>query len=236
MHSVPEVMTALERKGSESVRRIFGRHGIDLPTFGVKVGDLKTIAKTIKGNHELALELFATGHYDAMYLAGLVADGGRMTKAQIDAWARQAKCEALSTYVIPWIACESKHAHELALKWMKSKDPGVAVSGWATYSGLVAVAPDDELDLDEISRLLARVVKEIHRAPNKVRYAMNNFVIAVGACVGPLVKAATAAAKSIGKVDVDMGETSCKVPLASAAIEKIRAMGRTGKKRKSIRC
>jgi len=37
-------------------------------------------------------------------------------------------------------------------------------------------------------------------------------------------------------VEVDMGDTACKVPLALAAIEKIEAMGRVGRKRKTMKC
>jgi hypothetical protein len=65
---------------------------------------------------------------------------------------------------------------------------------------------------------------------------MNNFVISVGGYVAPLLDEAKAVARRIGKVSVDMGETDCKVPLATAYIEKIESMGRIGKKRKTMRC
>jgi hypothetical protein len=65
---------------------------------------------------------------------------------------------------------------------------------------------------------------------------MNSFVIAVGAYVKPLLKQAKTAAKELGTVKVDMGDTECKVPLATAYIEKIEKAGRVGKKRKTIRC
>jgi len=84
MNTVTEVMAELKKKGSESTRRTFERHGVDIPCFGVKVGDLKPIAKKIKGNQALALELYDTGVYDAMYLAGLVADGSQMSKKQLE--------------------------------------------------------------------------------------------------------------------------------------------------------
>ena len=64
---------------------------------------------------------------------------------------------------------------------------------------------------------------------------MNAFVIAVGAHVKPLLQHAKQAAKAIGTVSVDMGDTACKVPLASAYIEKIETAGRVGKKRKTIK-
>ena len=73
-------------------------------------------------------------------------------------------------------------------------------------------------------------------APNRVRYCMNGFVISVGAYVTPLAKKAKALAKKLGKVEVDMNGTACKVPVALETIEKIESMGRIGKKRKTIRC
>ena len=104
------------------------------------------------------------------------------------------------------------------------------------YSGLLATKPDEDLDLAEIEKLLDAAIKGIKDPRNRVRYTMNGFVISVGAYVKPLLKRAKAAARQIGAVSVDVGETACKVPLATAYIEKIEAMGRVGKKRKTIRC
>ncbi len=117
---------------------------------------------------------------------------------------------------------------------MRSKNESIATCGWNTYAGIVATNPDDELDLPEIQVLLERVVAEIDNAPNKVRYTMNGFVISVGTYVKPLLKEAKAAAGKIGAVEVDMGDTACQVPLATAYIEKVEKAGRIGKKRKSM--
>jgi len=236
MTTVAEIMTQLEQKGSAKTRKTYARHGAPADMFGVKVGDLKVIAKQIKGNQALACELFDTGNSDAMYLAGLVADGSKMTKKQLDQWAKSATWYMLADYTVPWVAAESPHARELALKWIKSKKPLIASTGWCTYSGIVATRPDDALDLAEIKGLLEQVVKQIDTAPNRVRYTMNGFVISVGCYVQPLLGQAKAAAKKIGAVTVDMGDTACQVPLATAYIEKVESMGRVGKKRKTMKC
>jgi len=133
------------------------------------------------------------------------------------------------------VAVENPKSRELALEWIKSKKEHIASSGWCTYSGLVATKPDESLDLAEIEGLLDTIVNGIKAAPNRVRYSMNGFVIAVGAYVKPLSKRARTAASQIGTVTVEMGDTSCNVPLATAYIEKIEAAGRVGHKRKSIR-
>ena len=98
------------------------------------------------------------------------------------------------------------------------------------------MTPDTELDPAEIKSLLKKVEREIDSAPNRVRYTMNAFVIAVGGYVLPLSKHAKGTAKKLGKVEVDMHGTACKVPLATAYIEKIEKSGRAGKKRKTIKC
>ena len=236
MNTVPQVLAELKKKGSEKTRKIYARHGIQIPTFGVSVADLKTIAKKIKGNQSLALELYDTENYDAMYLAGMVADGSKMSKKQLEHWAKTTRCEALCGYTVPWVTAESPYARELALKWIVAKKESIALSGWATYSGIVATTPDEDLDLNEIKELLNRVVAKIDEAPNKVRYMMNAFVIAVGGYVKPLLSEAKKAARTLGAVSVDMGDTACKVPVASAYIEKIETMGRVGKKRKTMKC
>ena len=204
---------------------------------GVSVADLKVIAKTIKKQQELACELYATGIMDAMYLAGMVADGSKMTAAQLNEWVEGAAgLQMIGEYTVPWVTVENAQGRRLAVEWINSRTEHVATSGWCTYSGLVAITADDGLDLAEIEMLLARIVKEIHGSPTRVRHTMNNFVIAVGGYVKPLARQAKAAAVQIGEVYVDMGDTACKVPDAAASIEKVEGMGKAGVKRKTIRC
>jgi 3-methyladenine DNA glycosylase AlkD len=236
VQTVDEVMKALEKKGSEQTRRIFEKHGASGKMFGVKVADLKTIAKQIKGNQELACALYDTGNFDAMYLAGIVADGKQMTRKQLEGWARSADWRMISEYTVPWVASESAHGRALANKWIGARKEHVASAGWNTWAGLVTTLPDEQLDLAEIRALLKTVETEIDGAPNRVRYTMNGFVIAVGAYVAPLSKQAKATARKLGQVAVDTRGTACKIPVALDYIEKIEKAGRAGKKRKTIRC
>ena len=238
MATVESVMAELKKKGSEQTRKTYARHGAPLErTFGVSVADLKVIAKTIKGQQALACELYATGNMDAMYLAGMVADGSQMSRKQLHEWAEGSwGIPLIAEYTVPWVTVENPAARDLAKEWMKSKKPHVASSGWCTYSGLVATKADAELDLAEIEALLRTVMKQIGGAQNRVRYTMNGFVIAAGSYVKPLLKQAKAAAKEIGDVSVDVGDTACQVPVAAAYIAKVEAAGRVGKKRKTIRC
>ena len=236
METVSKIMTELKKLGNESARETYARHGAPDNMFGVRIADLKTISKRIKGQQELAYGLYETGNIDAMYLAGIVADGSQMTKKLLETWAKSANWHMLEEYSVPGVAAESEHGRSLALKWIRSKKAGIASCGWCTYSGLISVRDDSELDLDEIKQLLKTVEEQIDDAPNRVRYTMNGFVISVGTYVEPLLKQAKATAKKLGVVSVDMGDTSCKVPLASAYIKKVEDAGRVGRKRKSAKC
>ena len=80
--------------------------------------------------------------------------------------------------------------------------------------------PDNELDIALIKKLMQRIIKEIHSAPNRVRYTMNGFVIGVGGYIKELTKEAIEVSKKIGDVYVDMGGTACKVPSARRLYKK----------------
>ncbi|HYV37240.1 MAG TPA: DNA alkylation repair protein, partial [Gemmataceae bacterium] len=92
------------------------------------------------------------------------------------------------------------------------------------------------LDVKELTQLLKRVEKTIHQQPDRVRYVMNSFVIAVGSYVKALTDLALQVAAKVGKVSVDMGDTACKVPFAPDYIKKVQDRGTIGKKRKSAKC
>lgn len=234
--TVAEIMTALEGYGSEQTKKVLTRHGAKEPFFGVKVGDLKKIVKKVKKNHELALELYETGNSDAMYLAGLIADESKMTKAMLQKWIDGAYWYMLSEYAVPFVAAETPFAYELALEWIDSPEERVASAGWATLAGLTSIRADEDLDVNGLEQLMERAAKEVHDAPNRVRYTMNGFVIAMGINVASLTEKAQVLAANIGKVSVNMGGTSCKVPLAKDYIQKAIDKDKIGKKRKSARC
>lgn len=231
-----EIVEQLRPLGSDAYKKIMMRHGMQEPYFGVKIEELKKYHKKIKKDYQLALDLFDTGIGDAMYLAGLIADEQKMTKKDLQRWVTHSKNPMICEYTVPWVAAEGNHGWELAIQWIDSKKEDVAISGWATLSGLVAVKPDEELDLKAFKKLIQRVERTIEQQPDRIRYVMNGFIIAVGSYIKELSDFAKVTARKIGEVYVDMGDTSCKVPYAPDYIEKAIKRGTLNKKRKTIRC
>jgi 3-methyladenine DNA glycosylase AlkD len=231
-----EILAELKSYGDERTKSTLMKHGAKEPFFGVKVADLKKILKKTKKNHELSLELYASGNSDAMYLAGLMADETKITKAQLNDWIDQAYWYYISEYAVPWVAAETPFGFELGMEWVKSKKPHIVGAGYATLASHAGVNADENLDIAAYSKLLDYIGDNIHQAENRVRHVMNHFVISIGSFIKPLTEKAQKTAMKIGKVSVNMGGTACKVPLATDYIQKVIDRGSVGKKRKSARC
>src|SRR5688500_11717927 len=235
--SAKKILEEIKPLGRESYKKLlFKNYGVKEPCFGVPIGELKKIQKRIKMDYQLALDLYDTGNYDAMYLAGLIADDARMKKKDLQRWVEKAYAGSLPGATVPWVAAGSPHGHEMALKWIESPKPLVASAGWATLSSLVAIKDDAELDLPELKRLLQRVQKTIHNAPDAARYTMNWFIIAVGSYVKTLTDFAIQTGEAIGPVTADLGNNNCQIFFAPDYIRKVQKAGAIGKKRKTVKC
>ena len=234
--SAQSIVEELKGQGLESYKKVILKHGVREPVFGVKIEYMKKIVKRVKKDYKLALELYDTGIYDAQYLAGLISDDMRMTRDDLRKWVKTANCGAIGECTVAWVAAGSPHGWELGREWIDNSDERIAAAGWSALGSLVGIKPDSELDVAALEQLVERVESGIHQAPNKVRYTMNGFLIAVGTYVQPLTERAKRAGEKIGTVMVDMGDTACKVPFAPDYIRKVEQRGAIGKKRKTAKC
>jgi 3-methyladenine DNA glycosylase AlkD len=234
--TLKQVMTELASRGDAQTKKTFLRHGAKEPVYGVKIGELKVIHKKIKGDQALALELYDTGCAEAQYLAGMVADGKKMTPAQLQKWVETSVWSGSWGTTCVWVSSEHPDGLKLALQWIDSDVEKIATTGWNTLSALAAIVPDEKLPVKQFSKLLDRVAKTIKTAPDDVRYSMNGFIISCGTYIAELGDKAIATARKVGKVEVDMGDTACKVPDAEPYIIKSRRGAPVAPKRKTTRC
>lgn len=230
------IIEELRKLGTEQTKKTYIRHGAKEPLFGVKIGDMKILVKYVKKDHQLALDLYDTGIFDAMYLASLSINPKLLTKDILEKWVDKSSWHSVSEDIVAKVAAESDFALELASDWIKSENELITICGWNTYSNYLSITKDEILNLNEIRNLLSLIEKNIHEEKNRVRYTMNNFVISVGAFVKPLYNDAMAVAEKIGKVNVNLGKTACKVPVATEYLEKIEKRGVIGKKKKTCIC
>ena len=215
-----QVMEELKSLGKEQTRKTYRRHGVKGELFGVLWGDLKKLHKQIKVNHPMAVSLWETGNYDARIFALMIADPQQADEAMLDAWAREldnyAITDAFSAYVV-----RTPFAHQKMKEWTASEDEWMGQAGWNL---LGRIALDDKTLPDAFFMpYLDTIRSDIHNRKNRVRYAMNGALIAIGGRNPALEQVAIEIAQHIGKVDVDHGDTDCKTPDAISYIQKMKA-------------
>ena len=214
-----EILKELKALGTAQNRKIYKRHGVGEKLYGVSYANLNKLRKKIKIDHELAQKLWTTGNHDAQILATMIADPALMNNRLLEAWAKD-----LSNYVLTdafaGIVSQTSFARKKMEKWSKSKGEWIGRAGWLLLAHLTM--KDEELSDDYFENYLEIIEKDIHSRKNQVRDAMNSALIAIGIRNSKLEKKALSAAKKIGKVEVDHGETNCKTPDAGEYIRKAR--------------
>lgn len=230
------VMQELEELGKERTKKVYISNGAHEPLFGVATGAMKPLAKKIKINQPLAEELYATGNYDAMYFAGIIADPHAMTESDFDRWMDGAYFYMLSDYVVAVTLAESAIAQEVADKWIASGDELRMSGGWSCYCWLLGNRPDNEFSESKIANMLDLVKNTIHESPERTKSSMNNFLFTVGISYLPQHEKAVETAKEVGTVEVKRDKKKSSLLNAYESIQKEIDRGRVGFKRKYVRC
>lgn len=230
------VMQELEALGKERTKKMYLSNGAHEPVFGVATGAMKPTAKKIKINQPLAEELYATGNYDAMYFAGIIADPNSMTEADYNRWIDGAYFYMLSDYVVAVTLAESEIAQEVADRWIATGDELRMSAGWSCYCWLLGNRKDHEFSESKISKMLDIVKDTIHESPERTKSSMNNFLYTVGISYVPLHEKALETAKDVGMVEIKRENKKPSVLNPFESIQKDVEKGRLGFKRKYVRC
>ena len=211
-------------------------NGAKEPVFGVTISAMKPIFKKIKYNQPLAEQLYATGNYDAMYLAGMIAEPKKMTVEDFNRWVEGAYFYMISDFIVAVTLAETDIAFTVADHWINSGKELTMSAGWSCYDWLLGTRKDSEFNKDKLLAMLTTVRDTIHNQPNRTKYAMNNFIMSVGISYLPLHEEAKKIAQKVGKVDVFMGQTRCQTNVATDYIQNAMDKGKLGFKRKHVRC
>jgi 3-methyladenine DNA glycosylase AlkD len=111
---VSEVLAWLKRRGTKKNRDGMARYAIvSDKAFGVSMATMARLGKTLRGDHDLAMELWKSGWYEARMLATLIDDPTEVTSEQMEAW-----CRDFDNWAICDTAC-FKLFDRSALAWKK---------------------------------------------------------------------------------------------------------------------
>ena len=215
--TLSEAMASLKSMGTEQNRKVYARHGASADTFGVSFANLAKLRKEIGIDNALARQLWETGNSDARILATMIADPSAASAKELDAMVKSIRYYVLADAFSGFVA-KTPHALSKLKKWIPSAHDFTSQCGFDILS--LAALHHQDLPDAFFEEHLVMIEKSIHNRKNRTRHAMNNAVIAIGLRNPKLRKLAIAAAKRIGKVEVDHGETGCKTPDAVAYIKK----------------
>lgn len=216
-----EILATLTKLGKPQTAAIYRRHGSGDNVCGVLTSELVKLQKKIKIDHALAMELWKTTNAEARALALKVADPEKVTRADADRFVKDGPVRFVG-YDLADLLARTPVADDTMRAWMKASDEALREMGYRLLAVRLRDDPDSISDADA-EQVLATIAQEIHASPNWARYAMNGALISIGVYKPALRKKAIAAARRIGKVEVDHGETNCKTPDAGAYIEKAAA-------------
>jgi 3-methyladenine DNA glycosylase AlkD len=194
--NVKEILAKFKSLGNDTRRKHNIKAGAPDNQFGVKLCDIRTIAKKIKTDHQLALDLWDTGNVEAQLLATLIIKPKSLSATEVDKLTRSTTCAQVAEWLNSYVVAEHPEKESLREKWMKSKDRWAARAGWHfTASRVNKGKGADGLDANA---LLDRIEKEMPKAKPEVQWTMNNTLAAIGIHHPRLRKRAVAIGEKIG--------------------------------------
>jgi 3-methyladenine DNA glycosylase AlkD len=214
--TLKEILARLKSLGDDARREHNAKAGAPDNQFGVKLGDIRAIAKKIKTDHELALKLWDTGNVEAQLLATLVIKPKSLSAAELDTMTRSTTCAQVAEWLNAYVVAQHPEKDALRERWMKDKDRWAARAGWHLTASRVNKGAADGLDLPA---LLDRIEKEMPKAPPETQWTMNNTLLAIGIKHAAHRKRAIAIGEKIGLYKDWPVSKGCIPPYVPVAVE-----------------
>ena len=170
--TVHDVLTKLDAIGTEQLRAQNVRHGYVGAQYGVKLGELRTIAKAIKLNTAFGLELWETGFLEARLVAVLIMKPKELSVDQLKMLVQTATYGHLADWVNSYLVKQHPEKEALRNAWLSlnaNDEPWLARTAWSLTTERVSKSPDG---LD-IAGVLKRIDNELATAPEPARWTMN---------------------------------------------------------------
>ena len=173
------VVDKLQRLGSKSVRDGMTRYAIPVDNaFGIMVGTLHKIAKELVRNHNLALELWKSGWFEARMLATFVDEPERVTPAQMDRWCRDFDSWAICDTACFHLFDRTPHAYAKVEQWAKSNREFVKRGAFALLACLAL--HDKKADDESFLRYLPLIEKAAPDDRNFVKKGVSWALRSIG--------------------------------------------------------
>jgi 3-methyladenine DNA glycosylase AlkD len=151
---VDAALAWLKKRGTRANRDGMARYGIVAPhVFGVSVGGIRGLGKTLGLRHDMAEPLWKSGWYEARMLVAFIADPARVTPIQMDRWTREFDNWAICDHLTFHLFDRSPHAWRKVDQWAANDAEFVRRAAFALLAAL-ALHDKDTGDREYLDRLL----------------------------------------------------------------------------------
>ncbi len=196
--SFEEVFAELEASGSEGVRAIYARYGARENQFGVGLGKLRALAKKLKTNHPLAMQLWASGNADAMILATILMDYNQLTAQEIEAMLKPLTYYKLIDELVYNVIVNTHFADEFRLSWLDSAQEMIGRAGWNLQIAVVDQHDGTGIDFDAT---LNKIEVEMKTAPRRKQESMNQCLVEIGIRFPEFTQRGIKIGEKLGRLD-----------------------------------
>ncbi len=172
-----EVFAQLKSLGSEHVRKLYAQHGAGDNQFGVSLGNLRGLARKMKTNHKLALELWVTGNADAMILATMLMAPDQLSSRDIERMVKSLTYYKLVDELVGNVIAKTPHVNDFADRWLDSPREMIGRAGWNLLIARILKGDADGLDFET---LLKKIETKILSAPKRKQESMNRCLVEIG--------------------------------------------------------
>ena len=175
----------------------FGIHSAK--ALGISVPELRSIAREIGKDHELAGKLWSTGIFDARIIAALIDEPAKVTEKQMERWVKDFDNWAICDGCCGNLFDKTPLAWKKALEWSRREEEFVKRSA---FSLMAALAVHDKKAEDKrFLHFLPIIKRESTDGRNFVKKAVNWALRQIGKRNLNLNRRVIVTAKEIQKLD-----------------------------------
>jgi 3-methyladenine DNA glycosylase AlkD len=145
--STDSILAILRSMESPQNREGMGRFGINVDNaLGIKVTDLRKLARKIRHDHDLAGELWETGIHEGRILASMIDIPEDVTESQMDRWANDLDSWDLVDQCCNNLFRKTSYAHGKAVEWSRREEEFIRRAGY-TLMAVLAVHDKESPDI-----------------------------------------------------------------------------------------
>ena len=175
---VKQAVDRLRSMGDPKAVEGMARFGIQSGnSFGVSVPKLRTLAREVGRDHQLALELWETGLHDARLLASIVDDPEKVTIGQMDKWVRDFDSWDVVDGSCGNLFDKTPFAVAKAREWCKREEEFVKRTGFVLMAELAVhdKQANDKLFLDFLALIIAGASDKRNFVKKAVNWALRQI-------------------------------------------------------------